>query len=36
VRHGLSDDNQAVGQDVFLDVARFGGHFRIVTQGGKK
>ncbi|GAC1626789.1 MAG: hypothetical protein PVS2B2_03130 [Candidatus Acidiferrum sp.] len=35
MKHGLGDDHEAVGQDVFLDVASFGGerrHNKIVTQ----
>src|SRR6266436_1361057 len=36
VGHGLGDDHEAVGQNVFLNVARFGGHINIVTQAGWK
>ncbi len=34
--HGLGDNHEAVGQNVLLDVARFGGHIEIVTQAGRK
>jgi len=34
--HGLSDNHEAVGQNVLLNVARFGGHVEIVTQAGRK
>src|SRR6266852_3113916 len=36
VGHGLGDDHEAVGQNVLLNVARFGGHLIIVTQTGWK
>src|SRR5229473_150414 len=35
VGHGLGDDHEAVGQNVLLNVARFGGHINIVTQAGQ-
>jgi hypothetical protein len=34
--HGLGDDNEAVGQNVTMDIARIGdhgGHLHIVAQG---
>src|SRR6266436_3142753 len=34
VGHGLGDHHEAVGQNVLLNVARFGGHLIIVTQLG--
>src|SRR6266849_5547724 len=34
VGHGLRDNHEAVGQNVLLNVARFGGHLTIVTQAG--
>jgi len=34
VGHGLGDDHEAVGQNVLLNVARFGGHAIIVTRLG--
>src|SRR5713226_9529914 len=36
VGHGLGDDHEAVGQNVLLNVARFGGHLNIVAQLGWK
>src|SRR5207247_10419751 len=33
VRHGLSDDHEAIGQNVLLNVARFGGHKHLLTHG---
>src|SRR6266566_2830397 len=36
VRHGLGDNHEAVGQNVLLNVARFGGHLEIVTQARRK
>ncbi len=32
VGHGLGDHHEAVGQNVLLNVARFGGHLSIVAQ----
>ena len=32
--HGLGDDHETVGQNVLLNVARFGGHLNIVAQAG--
>src|SRR5713226_10352332 len=36
VGHGLGDHHEAVGQNVLLNVARFGGHLIIVAQPGRK
>src|SRR5947209_7040483 len=36
VGHGLGDDHEAVGQNVLLNVARFGGHLIIVAQPRRK
>src|SRR5260370_9514609 len=36
VGHGLGDHHEAVGQNVLLNVARFGGHLNIVAQLGRK
>src|ERR1700724_2699763 len=36
VGHGLGEHHQAVGQDMLLNVARFGGHPKIVTQARRK
>jgi hypothetical protein len=34
VRHGLSDNDEAVGENVALDVALLSKHIPIVTHGG--
>src|ERR1700731_2965493 len=34
--HSLGDNHEAVGQNVLLNVARFGGHIEIVTQARRK
>src|SRR5467141_1967404 len=34
--HGLGNNHEAVGQNVLLNVARFGRHIEIVTQAGRK
>src|SRR6267143_3004732 len=36
VGHSLGDHHEAVGQNVLLNIARFGGHANIVTQAGWK
>jgi hypothetical protein len=36
VGHGLGEHHQAVGQDMLLNVARFGRHPKIVTQARRK